>query len=356
MEEADELNPIVIGCSQCGAPLRVLPGQVVVRCPYCQGLFFYNNQTLDAVVLAPQVDAAAAKRFVLQGLRHPEVDRDFLSRSFFESAVLFFLPFREIRGVRAGKKKREKESPAADNGFTAGPDIIHVLGPERKQNEPGSVYVYNSFQYLASEFALRDFGFIDISLVEEAMLRAKQMTYDPARMRQLGVVIAPSRAVSAPVAPEPSALPLYECTQRLVYFPVWEIAYSADGILFKNYVSALDGQCLKIQALKNRRASVVKAVLGLAVLGITSARLGRLGVVMLPTFFQLSILLIPASLFLLLLFTPYFWQLFAFREIVDRYPGFSEAKPIQYEENSFSRLMNRLMGFFIKAIAPTKNE
>ena len=340
--------PQVLGCQNCGNPVCLAEGQFIVQCPYCREKFYYPNPTLPVVALKPRIKVNEAKQLILKALRAKEIDPFFLSHSFFERATLFFIPFFEVRGIRAGKMKKDKTIPQP----TASPEPVRLLTAA----EPGirrnmeSEFICNSFQYLERANDIRDLGlgFIDISLVEDTILNAEQMEFNPTEMRKVGVLLPITSNQPSQQESEHLVLPIIEFYVRVLYFPIWEIGYSYEGILFKSYLEAVNGGILKIQAIKNGARNLLMSLLGAFALGTLISRSLLLGfqTLAIAPLILVTLTLLAGTAFLM--FFPYFWQLFAFKEIIEKRPKIIDSYPINFSENRFIRFTNRLLARIIR--------
>jgi hypothetical protein len=191
------MNPELIGCKNCGGPLRVVAGQCVIYCHYCQSKYFLDQEMPSAVVLKPEIDFNEAKRLILKGLQHKEIAKSFLYNSYFESAVLYYIPFYEIRGIKAGWTEAS------------------ILG----NNE----YSYQSFDFLEKANDLNELSirFIDSSVVEKSILEADQIPFNLVDMRKSGVVLPPKKLDVNSFKIKQTDSELIERHLCLVYFPVW---------------------------------------------------------------------------------------------------------------------------------------
>jgi hypothetical protein len=106
-------------------------------------------------------------------------------------------------------------------------------------------------------------------------------------------------------------------------------------MVFKSYVSAYDGIPLKIQALRNHRKKSGLSLFGLLSLAVLLGRAINSGGGALM-FSAIFVLPVSAILF------PYFWELFAFQEIVEIQGETVSFKEINYPENSFNNSFKRL--------------
>lgn len=306
----------VSGCRDCGAPLPLMEGQFVTQCRYCGNKYYVHRDLPPAVVIKPRVDRQNARDIVLKELRHEEISATFLSRSFFERAVLYYIPFFELRGIRAGFTSSLPSKP-----------------PE---------YSYIAYDYIdkandLSDLALEPF---DLAAVENAVIGAEQLPFDPVEMRKKGVVIPPRDLAALLKNENPHARESVESHRRLIYLPVWEIGYTFRGIMFKSYVSAADGRPLKIQALRSHKKKLRISLFGMLALAILLGRginSGGGGLVM------AAIVVLPIAAILF----PYFWELFAFQEMVEKQGETINLKTINYTENSFEKFSRKLVDGFL---------
>ncbi len=302
----------VSGCRNCGAPLPVMEGQFVTQCTYCGNKSYVHRDLPPAIVLKPRVDKQKARDIVLKELRHDEVSPSFLSRSFFEGAVLYYIPFFELRGIRAGFTSSSPSKP-----------------PE---------YSYSAYNFIEKANDLSDLSLepFDSTTVENAVISAEQIPFNPVEMRKKGVVIPPRDLVSLLKNQDPHARESVESHRRLVYFPVWEIGYTFRGIIFKSYVSAVDGRPLKTQALRSHKKKLRISLFGMLSMAILLGRginSGGGGLVM------AAIFVLPLSTILF----PYLWELFAFQEMVEKQGDTIDLKTINYTENSFEKFSRKMM-------------
>jgi len=350
------MNPRVLNCQSCGGPIRVVEGQFVLRCGYCQERFLFPNPVNPAVVLKPRIGLNEVKQLTLRQLRDREIDPEFLANSYFEKATLFFIPFYEIRGIRAGKAPRQAKPlppPGRGHDRNRGWQGLHLNpGIESGRQTGGSEYVYSSFQFLEKANDLKDLGMgvIDFPLIEDIILKAEPMEFQPAEMRRLGVLLSPNRDANSAFQIEGAALPVVEYSLRTIYFPVWEIGYSFAGILFKSYLSAVDGTPLKIQAIKNHDRNLLLAIAGVAALAILLTRTLKLGMWRTNPLSGMFLLLFVAAGFITWFLFPYFWELFAHREIIEKSTLLCESRPINYSENSILHAVNFLLARIGKKI------
>lgn len=326
------MNVKVISCSECGAPLRVAEGQFLTLCKFCDVKYYVRQNFPPAITIKDNIKLGDAKKIVLNELRHKDVSKGFLSNSFFESGTLFFIPMIEIRGIKARASSKE------------------ISGK--------SEYGYTAYDYIEHGSHLTDLeiDFIDSTIIENTLLDADQGEYDVTEMRKRGVVLPlkPDFNIEEKTGQEEQNV--VEKHVRIVYFPVWEINYSYTGIIFKSYVSAIDGKPIKIQAIKNHRKKLIFSILGIFSIAIvmarglkfilvflTGAKMGMEASRVMLWFFLLGALItFILSSFLI----PFFWEMFAFREIIAiRHDGV-ESRLINYSDNN---LMKFLRGFLDKA-------
>lgn len=307
----------VSGCKCCGAPLPLAENQFVTDCRYCSNKYYVVQDSLPAVVLEPQVEKNSARDLVLKALRDKEISSNFLNNSFFERAVLYYIPYFEVRGIKAG--------------FTS------------QSNSKPQEYNYIAYDYLERANDLNDLaiGFFNDSIIEEAILNSEQIPFNPVEMRKNGMVIPPENLNVIARSENPYAREAVENYHRLIYFPIWEISYSYKGIIFKCYVSAIDGQAIKIQGIRCHKKKLKMAMFGLLSLAIILGRginSGKFGLITAAVF---------GLPFAAILF-PYFWEIYAFQEIVERRGGSVNYQTINYTENSFIKFSRKLVDNFTK--------
>lgn len=305
-------------CRNCGGALKAMAGQAVIRCHYCNSLFYVHHDFPKIVVLKPEIELNGAKGIILKGLRHPSVSSPFIRNSYFEKATLYFIPFFEIRGIRAGWDS--------------------LPGTDIKQ------YGYQAFGFLekANDLTGIKIGWVDYSAVEESILNASQIPFDATEMRKVGVVLPFGKVESFKNERFQPNADVVEVHYRVVYFPVWEIGYTYRGIIFKSYLSAVDGRILKIHALKNHRRKLLLAIGGLFGLATLLARGFKLAFVMTRTpligvSVGFLVIVFPLFLFLAALLFPFLWRLYAFREELVIRGKWTESIPIDYTENKLLR-------------------
>lgn len=287
----------IFGCRNCGAPLKIVESQFLVNCHYCRGRYYLKQNSTPAVALKPEVKMDEAKRLILKALRHSSVAKRFLQNSFFEKATLYHIPFFEVRGIKAGW----------DSSLPT---------------EKGK-YRYQAFDYLEKANRLNEIqiDFFDYSVVEGSILNSRQDDFNPVEMRKQGVIISPEGLDAFRNEHSQSSYEVVEKHFRVIYFPIWEVCYTYKGIIFKSYLSAIDGKVMKLHALKSHQIKLLLAIGGLFGLGALLTRSFKLAFVMSKTpmvGFSLLFLFLgfPLLIFLTALLFPYLWRLFAFREEV----------------------------------------
>jgi hypothetical protein len=308
----------IYSCRTCGGALKILEGQAITHCRHCGSFFYISDDSPKVVVLRPEIEMKNAKQIILKGLRHRSVSKTFLKNSFFEKATLFFIPFFEVRGIKAGWN--------------------FLPGAETDE------YEYQAFDFLekANDLAGINIGLVDYSAVEESILKAKQIPFDVPEMRKSGVVLPFRELKSFKNDQFQRSGAVVEIHYRIVYFPVWEIGYTYRGIIFKSYLSAGDGRILKLHALKNHQLKLLLSIGGLFGLATLISRSFKMAFILTHTpvmgfsFFFL-IVLFPLLLFVTALLFPYLWRLFAFREELVIRGKWVESFPINYTENSLIR-------------------
>lgn len=322
------MNVSVVNCSHCGGPLPVVPGQCICRCAYCRNTYYLDLDQPPAVVLADELDAGEARDMVLKALRDPRIEPGFRVRTYFERATLFYIPFSEVRGVKAG------------------------WAPDESEKALGESYSLVSFEYLepANDLSAISLEVLDRNLVESAILKARQIPFHPVDMRRKGVVLpaSPPR-FSRGDSGAPDIRETVETHLRIIYFPVWEIAYSYRGMVFYSYCSAVDGSLILVNGLRNHRRKLALSLLGAFSLALLLGRSIRMAINLI-TGFSLN----PISLFTALglvagaglawsVLFPYLWRLFAFREEISFSGEFETTRTISYREGRLVKFSRRFV-------------
>jgi len=319
----------VISCSECGAPLRVSEGQFLSLCKFCNVKYYVKQDFPPAILIKDNILLKDAKIIVLDQLRNKAVSKGFLSNSYFEKGTLFFIPMIEIRGIKARATSKE------------------ITG----KNE----YGYSAYDYIENGSNLSDLeiDFIEGSILEESLLNADQAEYNVIEMRKRGVVLPlkPDFRLNGSTSPEEQFV--VEKHVRIIYFPVWEINYSYSGIVFKSYISAIDGAPIKIQAIKDHRKKLLFSILGIFSLAILFARGSKFLLIYLAGVKQgissggmlLGFLLFGALITLMIssLLIPFFWEMFAFREMVSIRRDEVESRLINYSDNNLMKFLRGLI-------------
>jgi hypothetical protein len=295
----------------------MVESQFVTECRYCGSKFYVHQDIPPAVVLKPQIDKTKARNLVLNELRDKEVAVGFLKSSFYEGAELYYIPFFEVRGIKTGYSSSEPGQPQE--------------------------YNYVAYDYVEKANDLSDLAldYFDYAIVEDAITSAEQAPFSPVEMRKTGVVIPPQHIHSLVKKEEPQSREVVENYHRLVYFPVWEVSYTYKGILFKSYVSAIDGRSLKIQGLRSHKKKLKLSMLGLLCLAVIFGRGMNAGG---GALMLMALLSIPIAAVLF----PYLWELFAFQEIVEKRGGLVLYETINYTENMFIKFSRKTVEGFTK--------
>lgn len=308
----------VFSCIACGAPLAVSESQRINQCRYCKSKFYVQTPEPPAMVLAAAIDEADARRIVEEKMRHREISPYFLQNAVSVKCTLYFIPFFEVRGVKTGT-------------------VIHAPGKAPE-------FSYQTYYYLEKANDLKELGnfVFDAALVEEALLKSKHTEFDPVGMRKQGVVLPPKNTSLLISKAQYGSMDDVENHHRLVYFPIWEVSRIYQGILFKSFISAVDGRVLEIQALRSQSRKLLFSTFGLFCFAILIGRGLYFGKnVLLP----LLLIAFPTAIILF----PYLWEVFAFQEMVE-ISGGGEVRfqSINYTENSFVKFCSGLMDGVIK--------
>lgn len=302
----------VSSCDSCGAPLPVSESQFVTECRYCKNKYYIPQDLPPAVVLKPLASKESARNIVLKELRDPEISVHFLKNSFYERGVLYYIPFFEVRGIRSGFTS---PSPSA--------------APE---------YNYLAYEYLekANDLSDLDLEFFEFETVETAVISAEQVPFNPVEMRRTGIVLPPRDIYNLMRNKKTHVEESVEHYHRLIYFPVWEISYSFRGIIFESYVSGIDAKPIKIQGLRSHKKKLWLSMFGLLSLAVIMGRginAGSGGLLL------TALIGLPAAAILL----PYFWELFAFQEIVEIRGETKEYQTINYTENALLKYGRKMV-------------
>ena len=318
----------LVNCTHCGAPLPLVPGQCICRCAYCRNPYYLDQGQPPAVVLADELSAQQARAAVLAALRDPRIEPGFLSRTFFERATLFYIPFSEVRGIKAGWAPSEAGKGGA---YT----FSHV-----------------SFEYLepANDLSAISLEVLDRNIVEAAMLRARQVPFRPAEMRRRGVVLpaAPRNPVQTG-AEGHDIRDTVEIHLRLVYFPIWEITYSYRGMVFRSYCSAVDGAMIMVNGLRNHRRKLMLALVGSFSLALLLGRGIRIAINLVsrirlgPMPLLVAGGVVAGAALTWAVLYPYLWRLFAFREEISISGELSTLRTISYREGALLRFSRRFV-------------
>lgn len=322
------MNVSVVNCNHCGGPLPVVPGQCICRCAYCRNPYYLNLDQPPAVVLADEVDADEARDMVLKALRDPRIEPGFRARTYFERATLFYIPFSEVRGIKAGWAPNDPAKPGGDG------------------------YSLVSFEYLepANDLSAISLEVLDRNLVESAMLKAEQIPFQPVEMRRRGVVLPASPpGFSRGGNESPDFRETVETHLRIIYFPVWEIAYSYRGMVFYSYCSAVDGSLILVNGLRNHRRKLALSLLGSFSLALLLGRSVRLainlaaGIRLSPIPLLTALGLVAGAGFAWSVLFPYLWRLFAFREEISFSGEFETSRTISYREGRLLKFSRRFV-------------
>ncbi|MCP4154804.1 MAG: hypothetical protein GY757_44190, partial [bacterium] len=155
-------------CTGCGGPLPVVEHQFVTNCLYCDSRYYVRQDMPPAVVINPGIEKETARDLVLNELHSKEIDADFIKRSASEGVTLYYIPFFEVRGLKAGLQQ------STDPG---------------KQVE----FSYQAYERIEKGNDLNDMAldFFDDAIVQEAIVNADTTTFNPVELRKKGVVLSP---------------------------------------------------------------------------------------------------------------------------------------------------------------------
>ncbi len=294
----------IFNCGKCQSIIRLVPGQHVGECFSCNTRYYSQQGLPPAVVLKSELSQEQAKDLVVQGFKHQEVASDFRTNAKFAGANCYYVPIFEMRIVQVGWKTQAFASEAVFS-----------------YSSSGQLTVANDLKDL-------DIGTIDISLVEQALLKATYVPYNPLEMRKAGVVLPFTELKLLQESDAVMNPDIVEKFYRLIYLPVWQVSYQYNGILLKNYVSAIDGQIISLKVFKEHKKQILYSLLGLMSIAVVMGR----GIIEGP-FFAIVSFAIATPLIIMLV--PYFWEMYAFRELARIQGDMIEKQPFGFEEHSF---------------------
>ncbi len=322
----------LVSCKNCGSNLSFVLGQKIIVCPHCKTKYYIDIDFPDAISLKEKTDMYEAENIFHQTLnKNKEIARSFTKSIKIKDIDLFYIPFIETRGIKV-------------NQFF-------------KNNKLEFNYI--SFQQIEVGNNLKDFNglIIDSSFIEDALLNSEQMDFDPIKLRKTGNLIEIDDNLIDIQKNKIYSEDLIEANLRLIYFPVWKITYVYKNIVFESYISAIDGKVFKISGIKNHKKKAGFALLGLMFSGIMLSRSFKF----LYLFSLIPILNILIFLFVLgfiTLLIPFFWELYAFKEIVDYFPGYKIENPLNYQDiflTKASKSINKFISENIKININKKN-
>ncbi len=302
----------IVCCPNCDTPVRAPEYLRRCDCGNCGNRIYIRKNSPPAVVLKSTVDARMAQKIYLKSLETPEFADHFAKDATFEEAIRYYIPYWEFNGIKKEHLSREPSEPPVPT-LTA----THYLTPA------------NDLKRLS----LRYFQQED---VENAIMHGEQDTLDLIAMRKKGIILPPDPVVTVKSQLDAHSLESVDHINRLLFFPIWELRYRRHGMLFKSYISAVDGVPLKIHGLRNQKKNLLYSMAGLLCLAILLGRgIHAGGSGMWASF----LIWIPAFLALF----PYFWELFAFQDTVEKRGEAVEYFPIHYTPNSFLKFCRKLV-------------
>ena len=298
------MNREVFDCKNCGYPLSLEKHQIVIHCSSCGNKFFINQDSPPAVVMKPEIDMNGAREIIYREFKSSDISRVFAENSTFKRAVLYYIPFFEVRVAAKGSEKTSSH--------------------ELKNN------IYSTYDYMdpASDLEDLEMGYMDSAVIQDSVLGGQQIPFDPAEMRRSGRVVPADKVHLLKAQQPPLTRDIIEDYNRIVYFPVWEVTFSYTGINFKSYLSAVDGRIFKLRALGDHRKKILLSMLGLLFLAILLGRGQKEGT-------MISIFTVLLGIPMLVFLFPFFWRIFSYREIVEKVGSLVDTIPVYYVKNSF---------------------
>lgn len=284
--------------------VRLVEGQHVVDCYVCKTRYYSPLETPPALVLKPRLGRDQARDQVMQAFKHDEIAAHFRHHADFIDAHCYYVPIFEVRILRAGW---QEQAFSGETIFNYHPEVRMAV---------------------ANDLADLDLDTIDCSPLQEELLTAASISFDPLSLRQSGTIlpftefklISESDAIL-----DPDILEKY---YRLIYLPIWQVSFQYRGLIYKSYISAVGGQILSLKALREYKKKLLYSLLGLL---STVVFIGR-GPVEGPVFALLSVGIgIPMLIFLV----PYLWEMYAYREMVQVEGQKVTKQPMSMVERSF---------------------
>ena len=294
------MNAVIFECKKCGAPNKIIESQLVSRCNRCDKKYYIHREIPPAVVLKGEINKDKAMELISNELKNKEVSKGFFENAVPERAALYYIPFFEVRGMDQDRLSQ-------------------------------------SYWYLekANDLNELDMDLFDHLDVKSTILKSQYTSFNPVEMRRGGMIIPPEKIQLLKTKLPPVSHNVVENYHRVIYFPVWEIIYVYEGISYKNYLSAIDGEVIKLRALRDNGKKRLLSLLGLLALAILLGRGSKEGLI-------LGIVLVSIGIPLLALLLPYFWELFAGSEIIEMKGGIAKYFPIYRTEKSFAKMGNML--------------
>jgi len=329
------MNLELVSCKNCGSNLTFILGQKIITCPHCKTKYYIDVNFPDAINLKEKLDMYEAENIFYQSLnKNKAISRSFIKEIKIKDIDLFFIPFIETRGIKVNQFYKNEKLELN----------------------------YISFQQIECANDLKDFSglIIDPDYIEDALLKAEQIDFDPIKLRKKGNLIEITQHILDTQKNKMLAEDFLESSIRIVYFPIWKITYVYKNIVFESYISAIDGKVFKISGIKNHKKKAGYALIGLMFAGILLPRTAKFLLFMSLSSFMLivNILIFTFILSFISLLIPYFWELYAFKEIVDYYPNYKVENPINYQDNfltNSSKFINKFITEKIKVNIKSKN-
>jgi len=230
-----------------------------------------RNPEKPALALKPVIDRERAQSIVTEIGRHRNTDPSFIRKARFDQATLYFCPLYDIAGTKADFRRHPRQiSPPTKPEKSPWETGFHALEffsvfRQKNQCQDKTVFSSSSFQFYApaNPFLLQRMPNLDLLCLENAILKAEQLPFDPLSMRRQGVLLGPDLPPPIAALAEEEKTGLIESQIRVLYFPIWEISFSHNGLVYKNYVDAIEGTPLLVQTLHDSFSNRLYSMLGL---------------------------------------------------------------------------------------------
>ena len=245
-------------CPTCSGTIPRSEGSRAERCPYCEHRSILVSTGIPELrySLRPSMDAAEA----VEAAKHELLDHDVLHRrqideASFEEPTLYYVPYLWLTGTRL----RMLEQPVSGGSFM--------------QQRVDTKVVIDDFEVFELAVDLKGWGLAGLDL---GALLAKAHTslpqpFDGTAMRNEGLVLVPNRSFDEGTAWADSQLSRLSVPgatghdrvaerRRVLFVPVWNVAYAVDGQRYEARVEGLNGGLLSARGPEDERARIPMAL------------------------------------------------------------------------------------------------